>query len=541
MKPANWLKTTLISLFLTLSGCGELANEHLSQTSLIYCSEGSPETFNPQLVNSGTTIDALSNMMYNRLAQIDQGTGNVVPELASHWEISEDGLEYRFHLREGVQFHTTDYFTPTRPLNADDVIFSFNRFLDKKHPFHFVGGATYHFFRSAELDKTINRIYKEDDHTVVFALNMSDSSFLSNIATDFAVILSAEYGENLQLSNNKKQLDTLPIGTGPYKFREFQRDVLIRYYKHPDYWRHDVQIDQLVFDITTNNSSRMAKLISHECDVIAYPIASQLSLLKQKQDIAIEQATVMNVGFWAFNTIKPPFDNVLVRRALAHAIDKNAILQAVFFGHATKARSILPPTSWAYDHNQNELEYNPHLAKKLLAEAGYPNGFSMDIWALPVQRVYNPNSMKTAELMQADLAKIGVTVNIVSYEWATFRRSLSNNEHDSVLIGWSADNADPDNFFRPLLSCTSAISGSNRASWCHTTFDDLLLKALLTQDHDTRKAYYQRAQAILTEQSPIVPLAHSVKFQAQLSDIKGVAVNPYGAISFETVYREKDR
>ena len=157
---------------------------------------------------------------------------------------------------------------------------------------------------------------------------------------------------------------------------------------------------------------------------------------------------------------------------------------------------------------------------------------------MPVQRLYNPNALKMAELMQADLAQIGVRASIVSYEWNSFRRKLGAYEHDSVLIGWSADNADPDNFFRPLLSCSAALTGSNRANWCDETFDNLISQALLTADQKQRRSYYMAAQQYLAEQMPLLSIAHSQRFQAISSDIKGVRINPYGGIALANAVKE---
>jgi cationic peptide transport system substrate-binding protein len=275
----------------------------------------------------------------------------------------------------------------------------------------------------------------------------------------------------------------------------------------------------------------MAKLLTHECDVVAYPRNAELKLITERPDVEVQSQTSMNVGFWAFNTKKAPFDNVLVRKALAYAINKDAILEAVYFGYADKAKTILPPTSWAFYHDLPEQQYDPVKAKELLAQAGFANGFRMDIWAMPVQRLYNPNALKMAELMQADLAKIGVRASIVSFEWNSFRRKLSEFEHDSVLIGWSADNADPDNFFRPLLSCSAAESGSNRANWCDPNFDNLINQALLTADVKQRRSFYLTAQLYLDEQMPLVSIAHSKRFQAKSINVTGVTINPYGGIS----------
>lgn len=508
------------------------------RSGLVYCSEGSPETFNPQLVTSGTTIDAISQQLYDRLLQIDADTGELVPALAKSWQVSADGKTYLFTLRDDVQFHRTEYFSPSRPLQAEDVVFTFNRIMQRSHPFHHQGGGNYPFFQSVDWADLVDSVTADTSYQVRFELSRPDSSFLSNIATDFAAILSAEYGAQLVESGQLSRMDSHPVGTGPFRFKEYQKDVLIRYYRHRNYWREPAKPEQLVFDIVPNNARRMAKLFTHECDVVAFPRVAELGLISKRADVDVQESTSMNIGFWAFNTAKPPFDQVKVRQALAHAINRDAILQAVYFGHATAADSVLPPTSWAYNPNLTVQQYDPVKAKALLTEAGYPNGFSMDIWAMPVQRLYNPNALKMAELMQADLAQIGVRASIVSYEWNSFRRKLGAYEHDSVLIGWSADNADPDNFFRPLLSCSAALTGSNRANWCDETFDNLISQALLTADQKQRRSYYMAAQQYLAEQMPLLSIAHSQRFQAISSDIKGVRINPYGGIALANAVKD---
>ncbi|MCS4308711.1 cationic peptide transport system substrate-binding protein [Rheinheimera pacifica] len=508
------------------------------RSGLVYCSEGSPEAFNPQLVTSGTTIDAISQQLYDRLLDIDPQSGELKPLLATHWQVNDSGTVYEFTLRSGVQFHQTEYFTPGRPFNSDDVIFTFNRIMDKNHPFHYQGGGNYPFFQSVDWANLVERVVATSENTVRFELSRPDSSFLSNLATDFAAILSAEYGAAVLAQGQPGRIDSHPIGTGPFRFKEYQKDVLIRYYRHKNYWREQAKPEQLVFDIVPNNARRMAKLFTHECDVVAFPRVAELGLISQRPDVDVQESTSMNIGFWAFNTAKPPFDDARVRLALAMAINREAILQAVYFGYATAANSVLPPTSWAYNADLPQLPFDQTQAKALLAEAGYANGFSMDIWAMPVQRLYNPNALKMAEMMQADLAQIGVRATIVSYEWNSFRRKLSNNEHDSVLIGWSADNADPDNFFRPLLSCSAAQTGTNRANWCDANFDRLISQALLTSDQKQRRSYYMAAQQYLAEQMPLLSIAHSQRFQALNSDISGIEINPYGGISLATAVKD---
>ncbi|MGZ0787828.1 ABC transporter substrate-binding protein, partial [Pseudomonas saponiphila] len=203
------------------------------------------------------------------------------------------------------------------------------------------------------------------------------------------------------------------------------------------------------------------------------------------------------------NTQKPPLDDVRVRRALAYAVDKQNILRAVYQNTAIEATGVLPPASWAYENNKGLVDYNPQKARDLLKEAGIKN-LSINIWAIPVARAYNPNSLKTAELIQSDLANIGVKVNIVSYDWSVFNQRLSRDDYDSVLIGWNADNSDPDNFFNPLLSCAAMQSNNNRSRWCNPEFDAILNSAREVSDQAERKVIYQQAEAFLAEQVPML-------------------------------------
>lgn len=525
-------RCVLPAIMLWIGGCAP-APDATHPNGLVYCAEGSPESFNPQLVTSGTTIDAISQPLYDRLLDIDPKTGELLPALASRWTISDDGLSYVFDLRADVEFHQTAYFQPTRRFNAEDVVFTFNRILDILHPFHQTA-TEYPYFDSVEWRALVKSVKASNQHQIIVELNKPDSSFLSTLATDFAAILSAEYGAMLQQQKLLPQLDTLPIGTGPFKFREYKKDVLIRYYRHDSYWRPRGDLNQLVIDIVPDNTKRLAKLLTHECDVAPIPRLAELSLLSKHADFTVDQQTSLNVGYWAFNTQKAPFNNIKVRQALAHAVNKQSMLQAVYFGQAEEAKSVLPPNSWGYNPQGQQRVFDLAKARQLLVEAGYENGFTIDIWAMPVQRLYNPNALKMAELLQADLAKIGVNANIVSFEWNTFRRKLRAGEHDSVLIGWTADNADPDNFLRPLLSCAAAISGSNRTNWCDSQYDQMIADAVQTADVNARRALYFLAQDYVAEQVPLIPIAHSRRFQVKNNKVTGMQINPYGGINFTT-------
>ncbi|RUO65493.1 ABC transporter substrate-binding protein [Pseudidiomarina planktonica] len=506
------------------------------QHGLIYCSEGNPESFNPQLGTSGTTVDATASQIYDRLLDFDDQSKTFVAALATDWEALDNGTRYRFNLREKVAFHQNFMFQPSRTFNADDVVFSFQRWLDKNHPYHYVNGGQYPFFTSSGLIRLIERVEKVGPYTVDFYLKRPDSSFLANLATDFTVILSAEYGEQLRANNTMGMIDFRPIGTGPYEFVEFRKDILIRYFRHQEYWRETPELEHLVYSITPNANKRMLKLITGECDVIPYPLVNELQALDVNSKIEVASEVNPNVAFWAFNTAKPPFDDPLVRQALSHAVNRPAIIDTIYSGNAQLAHSLLPETSWAYSEEVNRYPYDPKRARKLLADAGFPNGFMMDIWAMPVQRVYNPNAQRMAELIQADLAEIGVRANIVSYEWNTFRRRLARGEHQSVLIGWVADHADPDNFYRPILSC-AAIGSGNRANYCNPALDQLLIKAISETEQAKRRPLYDQIQNIVSQQVPVLPIANSLRFQAHQADITGVELPPYGGISFRNAKR----
>lgn len=517
---------------LLVSGCGRNTDHPFYASGIVYCSESNPITFNPQLDTSTTTADATSHQIYDKLLVFDPDSGQIMPSLASSWLVSDDGLTYTFQLRKDVQFHTTAYFTPSRNFNANDVIFSIDRWRLDSHPYHNVSGGQYPYFDSIGLADNIKEIERINGYRIEITLKRKDSSFLANLATDFSVILSEEYGNELLNRGVPHQLDIKPIGTGPYIFQEYRKDRFIRYAQHKAHWRQEDSAEVLIFDITPRSSLRLAKLITQECDATAFPAQSELDVIRTNDKLTLAEKPGLNIGFWAFNTQKAPFNNPDVRRALAAAIDKNTLLEAVYFDSATRAKTLLPTASWAYQNDADDTAYNPVLARRLLSDAGIPPDFSMTIWAMPVKRAYNPNANKMAELIQRYLQDVGINAQIVTYDWLTFRRRLRSGEHDSVLIGWSADNGDPDNFYRPLLSCGAIPSGTNRAMWCNNDYDRLLDEAIETNDIDERRAIYQQVNRLLFEQQPLVPIAHAYRYQAYHNGLNGMSINPFGGVKF---------
>jgi dipeptide transport system substrate-binding protein len=242
------------------------------------------------------------------------------------------------------------------------------------------------------------------------------------------------------------------------------------------------------------------------------------------------------VGYLAYNTTMAPFDNPKVRKALNMAMNKQAIIDAVFQGAGQVAKNPIPPTMWSYNNAIVDDAYDPEAAKAMLEAEGVKD-LSMKVWAMPVQRPYMPNARRTAELIQEDFAKVGVTVEIVSYEWGEYLdKSMEAGRDGAVILGWTGDNGDPDNFLGVLLSCASAQpGGANRAFWCNEEFSALLSKAKQTADVAERTKLYEEAQVIFKDQAPWATLDHSTQYVPMSTKVSGFVMSPLGDFTFATV------
>ncbi|WP_227317294.1 ABC transporter substrate-binding protein [Cedecea davisae] len=524
MSTGKTLLGLLLSALLPASGAMAAAN-----STLVYCSEASPESFNPQIASSGPSFVASSQTLYNRLIDFNPSDNTPIPSLATEWKISPDGKTYTFTLRQGVKFNSNKFFKPTRDFNADDVVFSVMRQKDANNPYHKVSQANYEYFNDVGLDKLIVDVKKLDDYHVQFTLSEPNAAFLADWGMDFASILSAEYADTMLKAGTPEHVDNNPIGTGPYALQDYKIDSVIRYVANPNYWKGEVPTKHLIFSITPNVQTRLAKLQKNECQIIPAPSPVQFDAIKADKNLALHSIDGLNVGYLAFNTGKKPFDNALVRQALNYAVDKKAIVNAVFMGSGTVAKSPIPPTMLGYDKDLKDYDYNPEKAKALLKQAGLEKGFDTDLWSMPVQRPYNPNSRRIAEMIQSDWAKVGVNAKIVTYEWGEYLAGMRKGEHSSALFGWMSDNGDPDNFADTLLGCDSVASGSNVARWCDKNYDALVQKAKLTSDPAARAKLYVQAQQVYYQQAPWIALANGKTFYVTRSNVSGYSVSLAGS------------
>jgi dipeptide transport system substrate-binding protein len=500
-------------------------------TTFIYCSEASPEGFDPARYTAGTTMDASSQAIFNRIVEFERGGTTVTPALAESWTISPDGLVYTFKLRKGVKFHSTDYFKPSRELNADDVVFTYDRMINKENAFHKAAPASYEYANDMGLPANIAKVEKTDAMTVVITLKNVDAAFLADLAMDFASVHSAEYADQLLKAGAAGDINNKPVGTGPFVFKRYEKDAQIRYAAHPGYWRGKASIDNLVFAITKDSAVRLQKLKAGECHLSNLPKPAEVEVMKKEPKLKLQHQNGLNVGYLTFNVKHKPFENADVRRAINMAINKKSLVDAVYQGAGEVAVNPIPPTMWSYNKQVKDYAYNPEQAKALLAKAGFPNGFETTLWALPVQRPYNPNGQQAAELIQADLAKVGIQVKIQKYEWAEYLKRAKGGESDIGMFGWTGDNGDPDNFMGNLLSC-SGVGGSNYGQWCDKEFDGLIHKAKQTTNLAERTKLYEQAQAIAKREAPWLPMAHSVVYQPMQKNVEGFKMSPFGTVQF---------
>ena len=501
--------------------------------TLVYCSEGSPENFNPQINTTGTSLDAARHV-YNQLVEFEPGTTNVVAGLAEKWEVSADGKTVTFHLRKGVKFHSNKAFKPTRDFDADDVLFSFNRMWKDDNAYHKVSGGAYDYFNDMDMPNILASIEKKDDLTVVFNLKQPNAPVLANLAMDFATILSAEYADVMLKAGTPEKVDQEPVGTGPFSFVTYQKDAAIRFKAFPDYFRGKAKIDDLVYAITKDPTARYAKLKANECQVMIAPNPADLAAMKADPAVTVLEQAGLNIGYLSMNLTKPPFDKKEVRQAINMALDRDSILKEVYQGAGQKAKNPIPPTIWSYDEATKDYPYDPVKAKAMLEAAGVKD-LKSDLWYMPVQRPYNPNGKRMAEMMQADLAKVGITVELKTFEWGEYRKRLQAGEHQMGLLGWTGDNGDPDNFFF-LLGCPDGKpAGQNLSKWCNKDFDAGLVEARNIADNAARSAIYKKMQAIVKDEAPWVTIAHSTVFEPVRKEVTGYKVSPLGRHEFYDV------
>ena len=490
-----------------------------SDNILIFGRGGDSITLDPANIEDGESAK-VCDMIYDTLVQYRENTTALEPALAESWTRSADGLTWTFHLRKGVQFHDGT------PFSADAVVFSLTRPLMLFRDFH---------------EQFISQIVALDPFTVQIQLKTPYAPFISTLAgTSFSIVSPVAVqtlGEN-------------PIGTGPFKFVQWDKNDKIVLSANDTHWAGKPALDRLIFRSIPDNAMRLTELQAGNIHVMEFPNPDEIPLIQGDPQLEILMQPSLNTGYLAMNMERPPFDNLKVRLAINHAINKAEIVERLYQGLGIPAKNPIPPTLWSYDDSIEAHAYDPELAKQLLAEAGYPDGFETTLWALPVPRPYIPDGMALAVALQSDLQNVGINANIVTYDWATYLEKTANGEHDIAMLGWIADVADPDNFFYTLLSIPSAEKPAyNISFYRNEALQKILDRARMSTDQDiqafealdidkgggsaitdreVRIRLYQQAQAIFHTDAPWVPLAHAQRILVVSRDVKNLKLSPLG-------------
>jgi peptide/nickel transport system substrate-binding protein/dipeptide transport system substrate-binding protein len=331
---------------------------------LVYCADSSPEGFDPGMWDSAGTNNT-TTQMFQGLIGFKRGGTDLEPQLATSWTVSPDAKTFTFNLRKGVRFHKTPYFTPTREFNADDVVFTYSRFVQPKHPFNVAFPVLFIYPQNLGLGELIEKVEKLDANTVRFVLRHPNVTFLTYFAMPFAGIQSAEYAEQLLKAGTPQSINNAPVGTGPYRFVSYKKDDVVRMEANPEYWGKPQQTEKLIFLITREPNVRLQKLLGGECHIIAPIRDNDIASIEGRKDIVLKKIQALNISYLSFNMKRGPTKQRDVREALDIAVDRDAIFKALFpRGDAMQAVSAFPPAIPGYNKKLKN-EFNPERAKKL--------------------------------------------------------------------------------------------------------------------------------------------------------------------------------
>ncbi len=499
---------------------GSNFGKSVSERTLIFGRGGDSITLDPANIEDGESAK-VCDMIYDSLVQYKEATTDIEPALAESWTRAADGLTWTFHLRQGVHFHDGT------PFNAEAVVFSFTR--------PFVLFRNFH-------EQFIDQITAIDPWTVQIRLKTPYAPFISTLAgTSFSIVspaaaqrFGASFGDN-------------PVGTGPFKFVQWDRNDKVVLEANDQHWAGRPALDRLIFRSIPDNAVRLVELQKGNLHAMEFPNPDEIPLIQGDPEFEILMQPSLNIGYLALNIEKPPFDNLKVRLAINHAINKTEIVEHLYQGLGIPAKNPIPPTLWGYNDSIEDYAYDPELAKRLLTEAGYPNGFETTLWALPVPRPYIPDGMTLAVAIQSDLRNVGIEAKIVTFDWATYLTKTADGEHDMAMLGWIADVADPDNFFYPLLSIPSAEKPAYNISFYRSEELQTILDRARTSpdqdesefdpgaidragvmftDRDIRAELYRQAQVIVHRDAPWVPLAHAQRILVINSRVKNLSLSP---------------
>jgi peptide/nickel transport system substrate-binding protein len=457
-------------------------------------------------------IIPINENLYEGLTRYVVGTAELEPALAESWTTSEDGLTYVFTIRSGVTFHDGT------PLTAEAVAANFLRQIDETHPLH-TEGMTYVEILFGDVESIEATDELELSITLtrpIILLPAKLSLFAAGIASPTALEeLGPDYSTN-------------PSGTGPFRFDSWTRDVEVVFVANEEYWGGRPALDRVVFRTIAEDTVRLAELTTGGIDVANQIDFKDVETVEADENLAIVTGTFWNVQFLGMNQTIAPFDNLQVRQAIHHAINKQNIADAVFYGNYTLGAGPIAPGVPGYDESlAGTFPYDPEQATALLEEAG-AGEISFDL--------YNRNNgiwPLLGQLVQADLAAVGINANLLSLPDAEFFGQLNAGEVPAFLNDWTWDNGDPDNVMYSLYTAPRAIT---RLGYENARVNELNTNAQVEQDDAARLEMYAEAQHLIVEDAINVILGYPARAIGTQATVQNLVLSPIGNI----VLREVD-
>ena len=514
---------------------------------MVFGTSADPIALDGFLVSDGESLRAI-DQMFEGLVSLEPGGTEVVPGLAKSWEASEDGLEWTFDLQEGVTFHDGE------PFNAEAVCYNFDRWYNAKGSFQ-NPGATYYWqtvfggfatvdFEGAPEDSLYESCEAPDETTAVLKITKPSSSFLSALAlTNFTIASPAaleEYGADEGKVNAEGVFNATgtyatehPTGTGPFKFESWDRGEQLTMVANEDYWG-DVEgnIGTLIFKPVGDPAAQLQALQAGDIQGYDLVAPEDYETISGDDQFQLLERPAFNVAYLGMNQKVKPFDDIAVRQAVAHAIDRQAIVDGFYAGQGVVAKEFMPPDLFGYSDNVTEYEYDPDKAKQLLEDAGYELPVEIQ-FAYPtnVSRPYMPDPQANYEAMKQDLEECCFTVKTESADWEVdYVTKVQAGNYGSYLIGWTGDFGDPDNFIGTFFQQPLAEWGFDNQE-----IFDKLDEAEAETDADQRTALYEEANELIMDFLPGLPYAHSKVGLAFTADVEGYVPSPVTLEQFSAV------
>lgn len=493
--------------------------------------EHDPETLDPARI-SDVYSRSVSQQIFDGLVQFDQ-TLTITPALAQFWKASRDGLTWTFTLRKGVKFHHG------REVSADDVVYSFTRILDPKTKSGaadlFLGIKGAQEFRDGKATRVAGLV-APDRYTVQVTLKEALGPFVSVLAVGHAKVVPKELVEQ-----QGETFGAHPVGTGPFKFVRWERGKEIVLAANPDYFDGPPRLSRIIFRVFAGGpyDTMYAEFQKGNLEDAPPPTQDYRRAVAAGNQIYVKRSMI-SVRFYGINTRIKPLDDQRVRQALIHAIDRESLIQEVLLGRFTTARGILPPGTLGFNPGLKGYPYDPRRARELLAQAGYPGGRGLPpihIWS----SVKHEGILREHEQIQRYLEAVGILVQFQYLtDWPSFSRMLAERKLPVFLYAWYADVPDPDNF---LFKLFYSKSPRNFFGYANPAVDDLLLRARREGNLQERVGLYRRAEEMILEDAPLVPVLHHTYERLFQPYVRSVEVNGLGDpyIPLRKIWLERPR